>query len=207
MNTIEFVYFDIGNVLLFFRGGLSKLAEKFGLNYSDFERVFCKYDDAVCRGGLSPQQLWTTYQAELHFTSDADFDFARYWVANFTIIQDTFALVREIADAGIPVGLLSNIYAGVFEIINEAQLFPFTNWAQTILSCDVGFVKPEPEIYELAEQKSGTSSELILFIDDKSDFLEPARKRGWQTYLFDPSNPITSTNTIRSIFQLPHLAQ
>lgn len=153
-------------------------------------------------GGLSPQQLWTTYQAELNFTSDADFNFARYWVANFTIIQETFALVRELADAGIPVGLLSNIYPGVFEIIDETQLFPFTNWAQTILSCDVGFVKPELEIYELAEQKSGTSSELILFIDDKSDFLKPARKRGWQTYLFDPNDPIVPTHNIRQILQL-----
>lgn len=58
MANIKFIYFDVGNVLLLFSGGLQKLADKHGISYADFERVFHKYDDSVCRGLITAQDLW-----------------------------------------------------------------------------------------------------------------------------------------------------
>lgn len=47
---------------------------------------------------------------------------------------------------------------------------------------------------------AGVSGKEILFIDDKVDFLEPARRLGWQTVLFEENNPKQSINVIESLF-------
>jgi hypothetical protein len=38
-----------------------------------------------------------------------------------------------------------------------------------------------------------------LFIDDKKDFLLPAQKLGWQTFLFDANNPNKSAKSLQNI--------
>ena len=86
MREIEFIYFDIGNVLLLFSGGLQKLAKKHHISYEEFERVFKKYDNAVCKGEMSSQDLWNKYQEELGI-NEKNFDFANYWTSCFILIK------------------------------------------------------------------------------------------------------------------------
>lgn len=98
-------------------------------------------------------------------------------------------------------GLLSNIYLGVFDILAQKQFLPYMNWHTKILSSEVGAVKPEPEIYLIAKEGERVNPKEILFIDDREDFLQPAKNRGWQTFQFDPKNPKTSVIKIRDIIQ------
>jgi putative hydrolase of the HAD superfamily len=58
------------------------------------------------------------------------------------------------------------------------------------LSCDVGMVKPDKEIYELLVERlkeNGVVSEETVFIDDKEENLVPARELGIETILFEDS--------------------
>lgn len=197
-REIDFIYFDIGNVLLLFSSGLQKLATKHHLSYDEFETVFRKYDDAVCRGKMSPQDLWKKYEEELGI-SENNFDFATYWTSCFTLIEETFVLIDELVKCGTPIGLLSNIYNGIFDILSAKNFFPNKNWNAIVLSSEVGFAKPEPEIYQVAEKKAKTMASKILFIDDKKEFLETAKQRGWQTFLFDHSDPSRSVEALRKV--------
>ncbi len=196
MSKIDFVYFDIGNVLLLFSGGLQKLAKKHCKQYEDFEKVFLKYDDLVCRGNMSPLDLWKKYKEELELDEE-NIDFAEYWTSNFVLIKESFNLISEIKEAKIKVGLFSNIYSGIFDKLVEKDFFPFMDWDSKIFSCDVGFVKPEEDIYKIAEIAADVEPKRILFTDDKQDFLNPAKDRGWQVFCFDPKEVEKSIKGIR----------
>jgi len=51
-------------------------------------------------------------------------------------------------------------------------------------SSEVGTRKPEPEIYEITQERLGIPHEAILFVDDIGQNLKAAKKLGWQTVLF-----------------------
>ncbi|MCA9369346.1 HAD-IA family hydrolase, partial [Candidatus Woesebacteria bacterium] len=76
------------------------------------------------------------------------------------------------------------------------------NWDAHTHSCDIGFVKPEIEIYQIATEKAKTNPEEILFIDDNNNFIEGAKKIGWQTFLFDEENPRDSVFQLRTLLNL-----
>lgn len=124
MTKIKFIYFDIGNVLLLFSGGLEKLAKKYGKTHQDFERIFRKYDYLVCIGKLSPQELWGKYYKELGL-KEGQFDFLEYWLSNCTLISESFVLISELAKTKLSIGLLSNLYAGAYESLEKDKFFPY----------------------------------------------------------------------------------
>ncbi len=192
------VFFDLGGVLFKFTGGLEKLAIKNNLKYQDFVKVFKKHDDEVCRGEITPQQLWDIYKKELNLQQSIP-DFAEYWVGNFILIKETKKLIKSLSK-NYQIGIISNIYKGIFTKLIEKDFFPENlNFNPLILSCNVGFVKPEIEIYKFAENKCKVCPENIYFIDDKEEFLIPAKKRGWNTIKFETNNAPKSINIIYNI--------
>lgn len=51
-----------------------------------------------------------------------------------------------------------------------------------VLSCRVGYAKPDPVIYELTERAiPDVRPDEILFLDDQEKCMPPAQARGWQT--------------------------
>jgi FMN phosphatase YigB (HAD superfamily) len=50
-----------------------------------------------------------------------------------------------------------------------------------VLSYEVGYVKPDPRIYEIAVDKAEVSPNECLFIDDRRENIEAARQLGVQT--------------------------
>ncbi len=52
------------------------------------------------------------------------------------------------------------------------------------LSHEVGYVKPEPEIYRAVEKVSGLPSEEHIFIDDILEYVEAAKQLGWDGIQF-----------------------
>ena len=51
-------------------------------------------------------------------------------------------------------------------------------------SCELNRVKPEPEIYEYTLEKLGVRPEEALFLDDKTENVEGARRLGMRSLLF-----------------------
>ncbi|PIY80056.1 MAG: hypothetical protein COY80_04880 [Candidatus Pacebacteria bacterium CG_4_10_14_0_8_um_filter_42_14] len=106
-SQFKFVYFDLGGVLFTFNDGLRRLATKHSIRYEAFEEVFKKYDNKVCRGEISSQELWKLYQNELKFTDNEITNFADYWVSNFVSIPQTKKLIKDLAGKT-KIGLITN---------------------------------------------------------------------------------------------------
>ncbi|PIR04638.1 MAG: hypothetical protein COV57_03370 [Candidatus Liptonbacteria bacterium CG11_big_fil_rev_8_21_14_0_20_35_14] len=56
---------------------------------------------------------------------------------------------------------------------------------EVIISAEVGINKPDPKIYSLALDKIKSNPEESIFIDDLEKNLEPAKKLGIATILYE----------------------
>lgn len=195
---IRFVYFDVGGVVLHFADGLSKLAQMYNKSLFEIQKIFNLHDDAICRGELSTEDLWQIYQTKLGI-GDSNLVFSDYWVSNFKPIEPIHTLMSSLVQSDVKVGLLTNIYPGIYEKAIKRRVIPNLQYHSVIQSCEIGVCKPEPEIYKHAQQRTGLKPEEILFIDDKIEFLEPAVDLGWKTVRFDQNDIHESIKQIHSV--------
>ena len=99
-------------------------------------------------------------------------------------IPETARILRAVRGAGWPAWALSNFASDTFAIAQKR--FPvLTEFDGLVVSGDEQTIKPESEIYEILEKRSGFSGADVFFIDDKAENIAAARDRGWQTHLFD----------------------
>lgn len=157
-------------------------------------------DDSICRGKINPQELWNRIKHDSGY-SGKDIDFVPFWVSHFQPNLSVHKLIKDVSKNH-AVGLITNIYPGVFQKAIDAGDIPNLPYAFVLKSCDTGFIKPEEKIYELAEQMSGQKPSDILLIDDSPRFITPAQERGWKTYNFNTNNPDVSVSSLRNGFAI-----
>jgi HAD superfamily hydrolase (TIGR01509 family) len=63
-------------------------------------------------------------------------------------------------------------------------------------------IKPEADIYEFAQKKSGRQAQEILLVDDTRANIMAAEKCGWHVLWFDDYRPAESINRIKSALEL-----
>ncbi len=92
------------------------------------------------------------------------------------------ALVGRLAES-YPLYLVSNTNPLHFAHIREH--YPLLHhFKRVVLSFEVGNRKPEPGIYRALIRQIGLPPRQCLFVDDKLPFVEAARERGLQSWLF-----------------------
>jgi HAD superfamily hydrolase (TIGR01509 family) len=102
-------------------------------------------------------------------------------------IHGTLSLVSRLAAAGHPVTYLSNMPAAYADILLARHGF-FQRFQAGVFSAHVGCNKPEPAIYQVAQQRFGAPAAELVLIDDTLANVEAARRLGWQAVQFmDPA--------------------
>jgi len=91
---------------------------------------------------------------------------------------DTVEILKQLKQAGYPLYGLSNWSAETFTLVRAKYDF-FDLLDDMVISGEVGFVKPEPEIYQLMLDKIGKPAEECLFIDDSLPNIQQAEKQGF----------------------------
>jgi len=98
-------------------------------------------------------------------------------------IPGTHALVRRLADAGVPLFGLTNFGAEFWAGFRPtAPLFDL--FADVVVSGEERCAKPDPRIYEIAEARFGQAPDSLFFTDDNAANVAAAAKRGWRAHLF-----------------------
>jgi len=78
--------------------------------------------------------------------------------------EDAHLSLKELRNRGYRLALVSNLEPFQRPWVKELELTPLFD--EIILSCEVGLLKPEPEIYQLAVQKLEVSPEECVFVGD-----------------------------------------
>jgi 2-haloacid dehalogenase len=98
-------------------------------------------------------------------------------------VPGSFALVQRLHDRGVPLFALTNFGTEFFAQYRATQ--PLMDlFRDIVVSGDERCVKPDAEIYAIAERRFGLPPEALLFTDDKPENIEAAAARGWRTHLF-----------------------
>ncbi len=193
-SGISFVYFDINGCLVrFFQRAFIRIAEDYGVSPDLVETAFWHLNDDACRGILSSQEL-NAKMAEKIGISDVDWN--KYYLEVAEPVPGMEKLIKSLS-LSYKVGLLTNIMPGLVSSLRRAHKIPDISYDAVIDSSEVGHIKPEPEIYMLAQEKAGVSGQEILFVDDTKANLMAAEEFGWHVLWFDYALPDESQDSIR----------
>lgn len=104
------------------------------------------------------------------------------WDRPILPVEGMASLVRELKAAGFGIYLLSN------SSYRQHEYWPRIPGSEyfdgTLISADVKYVKPEPEIYRLLYKKYGLIPEECVFIDDSAANIEGAERTGMPGIVF-----------------------
>ncbi|TDK46833.1 HAD family hydrolase [Antarcticimicrobium luteum] len=99
-------------------------------------------------------------------------------------IPRSVRLLRALKARGVPVFALTNFGVQTFDDIARPH-YPFlSEFDRAYVSGHMKVMKPAPEIYQRLEEDCGFDPRALLFTDDRSDNIDMAASRGWQTHLF-----------------------
>jgi FMN phosphatase YigB (HAD superfamily) len=145
-------------------------------------RYDCPDGMAVLDTGILDERQWTAeIERELadRFGVVADLtNFGTDWWRDQRVDEDWIAALRGWRDAGVFVGLISNLptdwkaHFAAFSALHG--LFD-----DVLLSCDIGARKPEPEIFRQAQARSGLPAECNILVDDLTSNVDGAVRAGW----------------------------
>jgi putative hydrolase of the HAD superfamily len=189
----EFIYFDMGNVLLHFshEREAEQIARVAGLAPAAVWKLL--FADGLHwqaeRGELSRRQF---YERFCELTKSRP-DFAAFEEAGndiFWLNEAIVPIVAALREAGRRLGVLSNTSEAHWD--HCTRKFPLLTESFPVhaLSFRIGAMKPDPRVYAAAADLAGFAGGEILFIDDRPDNFAAARQAGWQAVAFESASQL-----------------
>ncbi|ADG77506.1 HAD-superfamily hydrolase, subfamily IA, variant 3 OS=Tsukamurella paurometabola (strain ATCC 8368/ DSM / CCUG 35730 / CIP 100753 / JCM 10117 / KCTC 9821/ NBRC 16120 / NCIMB 702349 / NCTC 13040) OX=521096 GN=Tpau_0872 PE=4 SV=1 [Tsukamurella paurometabola] len=86
---------------------------------------------------------------------------------NWSIYPDTAAVLRSVREAGLKVGVLSNIGYDIRPAFERAGIADLVD--AFVLSFEVGHMKPDVEIFRIASAALGLAPEQVLMVGDSAE--------------------------------------
>jgi putative hydrolase of the HAD superfamily len=190
----SFIYFDMNGCLVHsYQAAFVKLAADTGTPPDAVEAVYWQFNDQVCRGTAT----LAAFNAELAKKTGAEaVDWQQYYLEAIEKIQEMHEVLKWAAEH-YRVGLLTNTMPGFVSTMRRSGQIPDIHYDAIVDSSEVGVLKPEAQIYEIAAERAGCSPEEILLIDDSRANLMAASKLGWHAMWFDDARPEASAESVR----------
>ena len=203
IHKIQFIYFDVGGVALLDFSKTNKWNEMLSdLGVTEaikphFDDLFDEHEKKICIGediNIFVKEAKDTLGIEFPNNYDMTADFVNRFEQNIPML----ALLERLKK-GFKLGLLTGQYPNMLNMIFEKKLLPKDIWDVILDSSIEGMTKPDPKVYQIAEQRAGVVPESILFVDNKAKLLEYPKSRGWKVFEYDPANAESSTDELAKL--------
>jgi len=187
---ISFVYFDVGGVVVKDFSGTNKWAQMkhdIGIkseNEKEFDQFYDKYEKEV-HVGRDVDTLIPLIIKKFHINFSPNYSMQADFINRFEKNESILPVIEKIKQ-NCRVGLLTNMYPGMLSAMIKKRLTPPIEWDVIIDSTIEDCQKPGLDIFKLAEQKSNSKKENILFVDNTVENIDVAKDFGWQTFLYNP---------------------
>jgi glucose-1-phosphatase len=184
----SFLYFDLGNVVLWFDHDLAcrQMGAVAGVPAKQVhEAVYASgLEHEYELGAIDDRQFYEAFCEK----TGARPDMAALLSAGSDIFKLNVPIMPVIAaldSAGYRLGLLSNTCAAHWTFCGQGRFgilhFAFHVYA---LSFQIGVCKPDPKIFAAAAQMAGVAPEEIFFVDDIVGHVTAARAAGFDAVLY-----------------------
>lgn len=204
MNKKEYsaIVFDLGNVLIPFDyapaiNKLNQIENGLGDRFIEFYKSNYYYHRDFERGKISENDFVNRMLEVVDHKIDAE-TFKKYYADIFSLNEDVISLL-PILKKDYRLFLLSNT-----DSIHQKygwQKYEFLKYFdKLILSHEAGSVKPEKNIYKEVEKASKLPSEEHFYIDDIQEYVDAAKKLGWDAVQFVGYEKLVNDLKSRNIF-------
>lgn len=181
---MKLVVFDMGHVFINFSWDAvcDGFASRAGIPRDQFDQVL-KYVGSLGyeKGKISTAAFLVQLNKLLKLELDLS-EFTQLWNATFEEDKDMRTLMDQLAQRW-PLYLLSNTNESHFSYLQQ-RFDVARNFREIILSYQVGYTKPEAEIYAEVYKRSGFAPPDCLLIDDLKANIEAAKHLGMKTILY-----------------------
>jgi len=204
---IEFVYFDLGGVLIRdFSDGTGKWAgmkKVMGVKPEfdkGFDELYNKYElEELCLT-RDVDSLIPIFSQKFRMKFPENFSMFKYFINHFNKNTSLWPVINFVHEK-CGIGLLTNMYVDMLDAIKKKKLLPPIKFNVVIDSVDVGLQKPDPKIYKMAEEMCSFKGNEILFVENSQKNIDAAKNFRWQTFLYDPSSPSLSSKKLLEFFK------
>jgi putative hydrolase of the HAD superfamily len=117
------------------------------------------------------------------------------------ICDDAVPALDALASRDVPLAVISNWDERLRPLLQQLRLDGY--FETIVVSCEVGFAKPSPVIFEHAAKKMGIAPEQILHVGDSAkEDVGGAKAAGAQALLIDRARTVVDSTQISSLDQL-----
>ncbi len=199
--AIRTILFDFGGVLLRTEDHQprQKLAAQYGLEEDDLIDLVFGSPSALRAsvGEMTAEQHWREVAAAIGASIDQIPYLKQQFFAGDRLDEALVEVIRSYRKTH-QVGLLSNAWDDLREFLgNHLRILDIFD--EVIISAEVGLIKPDRRIYELAAQKFNVSLSETVFIDDLLVNVQAAQEAGMNSFQF--------RSTIQTINDLQRLLE
>jgi len=185
MALIKAIIWDIGGVLMRTEDPTprAELAAELGLRREKLvELVFGGDQGRQAQiGTLTQKELWDFVRSELRLESDDYPDLEQRFFGGDVLDRKLVDFIRTLKPA-YKTGIISNAWSELPDILEEWGILDAFD--VVVGSGDVGIMKPDPRIFQLALERLTVAPEESVFVDDFIENVECARELGIQAIHF-----------------------
>jgi epoxide hydrolase-like predicted phosphatase len=141
--------------------------------------IFEQFD----KGLLDEDSFWLKFSQRINkpMPANAKESARKLFNEHFELYEEVVNMVKNLKTDGCITAVLSDTFPYMAEITRERHGYDYFD--KVYLSCEVGFVKPQKEFYELVVKDLAVLPGECIFIDDSESNLLPAEKLGMKTIL------------------------
>jgi epoxide hydrolase-like predicted phosphatase len=184
--TIRAVLFDLGGVILRteHQAPREHLAERLNMTYEDLDKaVFASETSRLASvGKLSTEEHWAALMKRLGLPPSESEQVYLEFFAGDVLDQQLLDFIRSLRP-GCKTGLISNGWPDLRDYIRRSGFLDAFD--ALIISAEVGLMKPDPRIYELALGRLAVPASNSVLVDDTPVNVEAANELGMHGILFE----------------------
>jgi epoxide hydrolase-like predicted phosphatase len=183
--TLRAVFFDLGGVILRteFQAPREHLAERLNTTYEDLNRIVFESDSSrqASVGSITTEAHWDAVTRRLGRRPSETKAIREEFFAGDIVDLSLLAFIRSLRPR-YKTGVISNAWPDLRQYLAEKKMDDAFD--ALIISAEVGVMKPEPKIFQLALDKLGVKPREAAFVDDTPVNVDAARALGMQGILF-----------------------
>ena len=165
--TIKAVFFDLGGVIVRteFQTPRQQLADRLGIDYDDLNKLVFDSDTSnrASVGEISSEEHWLSVIQRLRRPAEERQSIRDEFFAGDIVDRTLVEYIRSLRPRH-KTGLISNAWGDLRNFIVREKFDDAFD--KMIISAEVGAMKPEPKIFQIALQQFGVKPEEAVFVDD-----------------------------------------
>ena len=196
--TIRAVFFDLGGVIVRteYQAPRERLAERLNTTYEDLYKIVFESDTGhkASLGSITADEHWAAVARRLGRPPSETQAIRTEFFAGDVIDRTLLDFIRFLRPQR-KIGVISNAWPDMRDYLVENKFDDAFD--ALVLSAEVGIMKPDPQIYDIALDKFKVKPDEAVFVDDMPANVEAARTLGLHGVLFQ-----TPEQTLKKLKEL-----